>query len=445
MLYGARYEAHVADRFGGATRVRAGGQALRVGRRDRARRAARRPAPGDVIVTPATGAYGYAMANNYNGVPRPPVIFCRDGDARVVVRRESFEDLTARDVASLRRAPGFPHRPARPRHRRRRRSPTLLDERAAEIERFNGRRPVITGVLTRTRGDFEEILAGCGPARRGDGRPGTGARVPAGGDARRQARRDREQAAALPARRGAVRDGARARRAGCASRPRWRAPCRSCACSRNRCRRRRSSASTGSSTARPTSSSREMARGCDLRRGARRGAAPRLRRGRPDRRRLGRDAAAKMAILARLAFGSPVHLDDVRYEGIEHLHGDDLEYARELGLGLKLVGTAERREGGLSVHVHPDVPLLRASARVDLRAVQRGHGRVRDDHRDDAVRARRRRPADGERGARRRGQRDDRRRAPAGAAARAAPDRRTSRAPSTCTSTSPTAGRARAR
>ena len=67
----------------------------------------------------------------------------------------------------------------------------------------------------------------------------------------------------------------------------------------------------------------------------------------------GRDAAAKMAILARLAFGSPVHLDDVPYEGIEHLHSDDLEYARELGLGLKLIGTAERRDGGLSVRVHP--------------------------------------------------------------------------------------------
>jgi diaminopimelate decarboxylase len=38
------------------------------------------------------------MANNYNGGPRPPVIFCRDGEARVVVRRERFEDLTARDV-----------------------------------------------------------------------------------------------------------------------------------------------------------------------------------------------------------------------------------------------------------------------------------------------------------------------------------------------------------
>jgi homoserine dehydrogenase len=67
----------------------------------------------------------------------------------------------------------------------------------------------------------------------------------------------------------------------------------------------------------------------------------------------GRDAAAKMAILARLAFGAPVRLDQVPYEGIEHLQGDDLQYARELGLGLKLIGTAERRDGGLSVRVHP--------------------------------------------------------------------------------------------
>jgi homoserine dehydrogenase len=67
----------------------------------------------------------------------------------------------------------------------------------------------------------------------------------------------------------------------------------------------------------------------------------------------GRDAAAKMAILARLAFGTPVHLIDVRYEGIEHLHRDDLQYARELGLGLKLIGTAERLQGGLSVRVNP--------------------------------------------------------------------------------------------
>ena len=67
----------------------------------------------------------------------------------------------------------------------------------------------------------------------------------------------------------------------------------------------------------------------------------------------GKDAAAKMAILARLAFDTPVALSDVPYEGIEHLTADDLEYARDLGLGLKLIGTAERVNGGLSVRVHP--------------------------------------------------------------------------------------------
>ena len=67
----------------------------------------------------------------------------------------------------------------------------------------------------------------------------------------------------------------------------------------------------------------------------------------------GRDAAAKMAILARLAFDTPVHLDQVRYEGIEQIQPDDLEYARELALGLKLIGTAERIGNALSVRVHP--------------------------------------------------------------------------------------------
>jgi homoserine dehydrogenase len=67
----------------------------------------------------------------------------------------------------------------------------------------------------------------------------------------------------------------------------------------------------------------------------------------------GRDAAAKMAILARLAFATPVRLDQVRYEGIERITRDDIEYARDLGLGLKLIGTAERIDGRLSVRVHP--------------------------------------------------------------------------------------------
>ena len=67
----------------------------------------------------------------------------------------------------------------------------------------------------------------------------------------------------------------------------------------------------------------------------------------------GRDAAAKMAILARLAFDTPVHLDQVRYEGIEHIQPDDLQYAHDLNLKLKLIGTAERIGEGLSVRVHP--------------------------------------------------------------------------------------------
>jgi diaminopimelate decarboxylase len=100
MLYGARYEGAVADRplAPGDTTCRLAGKHCESGDViiDRLRLPA--PRPGDVVVTPATGAYGYAMANNYNGSPRAPVIFCGDGDARVVVRRETYDDLMARDV-----------------------------------------------------------------------------------------------------------------------------------------------------------------------------------------------------------------------------------------------------------------------------------------------------------------------------------------------------------
>jgi diaminopimelate decarboxylase len=53
---------------------------------------------GDVLATPVTGAYGHSMGSNYNKVPRPPVVFCRDGDARLVVRRETDEDLLLTDI-----------------------------------------------------------------------------------------------------------------------------------------------------------------------------------------------------------------------------------------------------------------------------------------------------------------------------------------------------------
>jgi diaminopimelate decarboxylase len=100
MLYGSRYEALIADRAAapGNTLATIAGMHCESG--DILVRDAMlaEPAPGDLLVTPATGAYGHAMASNYNGVTRPPVIFCRDGEARVVVRRETYEDLTARDT-----------------------------------------------------------------------------------------------------------------------------------------------------------------------------------------------------------------------------------------------------------------------------------------------------------------------------------------------------------
>lgn len=98
MLYDAHYEAEIADRFGGSVPCTIAGMHCESG--DILVRNARLedPRPGDVLVIPATGAYGHSMANNYNAVPRPPVIFCKDGDARVVVRRETYEDLGARDV-----------------------------------------------------------------------------------------------------------------------------------------------------------------------------------------------------------------------------------------------------------------------------------------------------------------------------------------------------------
>ena len=100
MLYGSRYEAIVANRADGVpnTLATVAGMHCESGDILITDTMVADPRPGDILVTPATGAYGYAMASNYNGVPRPPVVFCRDGDARAVVRRETYEDLTARDI-----------------------------------------------------------------------------------------------------------------------------------------------------------------------------------------------------------------------------------------------------------------------------------------------------------------------------------------------------------
>jgi diaminopimelate decarboxylase len=100
MLYGSRYEVAIASRMNAGT----GEICQLVGKHCESGDVIARdvpldnPQPGDIVVTPATGAYGYAMANNYNGVPRPPVVFVSGGDARVAVRRETYEDLMSRDV-----------------------------------------------------------------------------------------------------------------------------------------------------------------------------------------------------------------------------------------------------------------------------------------------------------------------------------------------------------
>jgi diaminopimelate decarboxylase len=98
MLYGARYQAEIADRLGGSTRVHLAGKHCESGDVLIRDVLLDDPRAGDVIVVPVTGAYGYSMANNYNGVLRAPVIFASDGEARLVVRRETLDDLHARDV-----------------------------------------------------------------------------------------------------------------------------------------------------------------------------------------------------------------------------------------------------------------------------------------------------------------------------------------------------------
>jgi diaminopimelate decarboxylase len=99
MLYGAHYEAALVERPGGDRQCECviAGKHCESG--DIIVPSARlaQPAAGELLCTPATGAYTFAMANNYNGALRPPVIFCADGSARVVCRRESEADLLARD------------------------------------------------------------------------------------------------------------------------------------------------------------------------------------------------------------------------------------------------------------------------------------------------------------------------------------------------------------
>lgn len=100
-LYGARYTAALASRAGSAGTVAARVVGKHCESGDIVVHDVALPddvAPGDLLAVPATGAYGRSMASNYNHVPRPPVIAVRDGAARVIVRRETEDDLLALDL-----------------------------------------------------------------------------------------------------------------------------------------------------------------------------------------------------------------------------------------------------------------------------------------------------------------------------------------------------------
>ena len=152
MLYDAVYDVRVADRFDAA-----GEPATVVGKHCESgdvlvrRTRLPDPRPGDVLVTPVTGAYGHAMASNYNGIRRPPVVFCA---RRRGARRRPPRDLRGPECPRrLRSACSATGRSA-PRSRR------CSRERADAIVPVTGLRPELSGVLTRSRGDFDEILAG---------------------------------------------------------------------------------------------------------------------------------------------------------------------------------------------------------------------------------------------------------------------------------------------
>jgi len=101
VLYGAGYEAYLARARDADRPLRASVAGKHCEQGDIVVPDAHLPADvaiDDLLVTPVTGAYGYSMASNYNKVPRPAVVFVRDGEARIVVRRETLDDLLRLDA-----------------------------------------------------------------------------------------------------------------------------------------------------------------------------------------------------------------------------------------------------------------------------------------------------------------------------------------------------------
>ncbi|WKG01039.1 diaminopimelate decarboxylase [Mycolicibacterium sp. HK-90] len=97
-LTGQRFEATIADRVGGGEGVTVVGRHCESGDQLVDGVPLREPKVGDLLAVPVTGAYCYTMSNQYNGARRVPVVFAHNGTARLVVRRDTWADLLARDV-----------------------------------------------------------------------------------------------------------------------------------------------------------------------------------------------------------------------------------------------------------------------------------------------------------------------------------------------------------
>jgi diaminopimelate decarboxylase len=97
-LTGQRFEATIVDRVGGGENVTVVGRHCESGDQLVDGVALQSPAVGDLLAVPVTGAYTYTMSNQYNGARRVPVVFVGDGHSRLVVRRDTWEDLFTRDV-----------------------------------------------------------------------------------------------------------------------------------------------------------------------------------------------------------------------------------------------------------------------------------------------------------------------------------------------------------
>lgn len=100
IMYGADYEAVIANKAEEKRDFCAtiAGKCCESGDLIQENAMIQKPTPGDIMAVLATGAYNYSMASNYNRIPRPAVVMIKDGESRVVVKRESYEDIIKNDI-----------------------------------------------------------------------------------------------------------------------------------------------------------------------------------------------------------------------------------------------------------------------------------------------------------------------------------------------------------